>query len=192
MRHRMAKKSFNRDTKARRSLLNGVVIAVLEHGEIVTTRAKAKAAIPLIDSAISRAKVGDLAARRQLHRRFGRRDVVNNLCDRVAPVFANRQSGFTRLTLIGNRRGDNTALYRLSLVETLPPRRQSTTRSEAKPAPAKSNSQSSPTDNHDAQARQAVKLEQNKSTTTRSKIANLVGRQKTAGRASVVNGGRGK
>ncbi|MBQ6438153.1 50S ribosomal protein L17 [bacterium] len=120
MRHRVHKKTFNRDTKARRALLLGVTSAVLWHGEVITTRAKAKAAIPLIEKSISRAKVGDLNARRQLHRLFGRRDVVNNLCDRVAPVFKDRQSGFTRLTLVGNRRGDNTALYRLSLVEALP------------------------------------------------------------------------
>ncbi len=121
MRHRIDKKFFNRDTKSRRSLLNGVVVALFEHGSVVTTRPKGKEAMRLADSLISRAKKNDLASRRVLHRTFGRTDVVNNLCDRVAPAFANRQSGFCRLVLIGNRRGDNTALYRLSLVEVLPP-----------------------------------------------------------------------
>lgn len=120
MRHRIDKKFFNRDTKSRRSLLNGVVIALFEHGEIVTTQAKGKEGMRLAESLISQAKVGDLAARRNLHRVFGRRDVVNNLIDRVAPAFQDRQSGFCRLILIGNRRGDNTAMYRLSLVNTLP------------------------------------------------------------------------
>ncbi len=125
MRHRIDKKFFNRDTKSRRSLLHGVALGVFEHGEIITTKAKGKEAQRLIDSCIVKAKSGDLAARRQLHRIFGRRDVVNNLCERVAPVFVERQSGFSRMTLIGNRRGDNTAMYRLSLVEVLPPTKKS-------------------------------------------------------------------
>lgn len=120
MRHRIDKKFYNRDTKSRRSLINGVTVAVLEHGEVITTKAKAKEAMRLIDTCISKAKVGDLAARRTLHRIFGRRDVVNNLCERVAPAMKDRQSGFTRLTVVGNRRGDNTLMYRLSLVEVLP------------------------------------------------------------------------
>ncbi len=188
MRHRVSKKSFNRDTKSRRALLTGVTIAVLEHGEIITTKPKAKAAVRLIDGAIARAKKGDLAARRQLHRLFGRRDVVNNLCDRVAPVFANRQSGFTRLTFVGNRRGDNTPLYRLSLVEVLPPMKKTTASVSGndKKTTAKNDSHA-----NDEQARQAIKTDQSKAPKAAGKFGGLI-RRTTANRSTASGGGRGK
>ncbi|MBQ6154268.1 50S ribosomal protein L17 [bacterium] len=188
MRHRVSKKYFNRDTKARRALLLGVAVAVLEHGEIVTTKAKAKEAARLIDSAISKAKKGDLAAKRQLHRIFGRRDVVNNLCERVAPVFANRQSGFTRLTKMGNRRGDNTTLYRLSLVEVLPESKKAEDKKQTTAKKAVKQEQHA----HDEQARDAVKAEQDKTLKAGSKLKNMIRGNKTAGRTSVTGGGRGK
>ena len=190
MRHRISKKSFNRDTKARRALLVGVTMAVLEHGEVITTKAKGKEAMRLIDATISRAKKGDLNARRQLHRIFGRRDVVNNLCDRVAPVFATRESGFTRLVFVGNRRGDNTAMYRLSLVEVLPPSKK---KDEAKKVAAtKKTTVKSEEHLHDEQAKTAMKAEQNKDRKASSRATNLIRRGKTAGRTSVAGGGRGK
>jgi len=188
MRHRLNKKSFNRDTKARRALLHSVAIAVLEHGEIITTKPKGKEASKLIDSVISKAKKGDLAARRQLHRVFGSRQVVNNLCDRVAPVFANRQSGFTRLVYYGNRRGDNTPMYRLSLVEVLPAPKKAekavvTTTKKVTSAKARSHA-------HDDQAQKAVKTDQAKAEKMTSKIGNLV--RRSTNRSTASGGGRGK
>lgn len=188
MRHRLNKKSFNRDTKSRRALLLGVTVAVLEHGEIITTKPKGKEAMKMIDSVISKAKRGDLACRRQLHRIFGRRDVVNNLCDRVAPVFANRQSGFTRLVYYGNRRGDNTPMYRLSLVEVLPPAKKAMTVDQEKKTKAQPTKKAA--HEHDAQAQQAVKADQNKAEKVTTKIGNLVRRQ--TNRSTASGGGRGK
>ncbi|MBQ6450163.1 50S ribosomal protein L17 [bacterium] len=194
MRHRLNKKSFNRDTKSRRALLMGVTVAVLEHGEIITTKPKGKEASKIIDSVISKAKKGDLASRRQLHRIFGRRDVVNNLCDRVAPVFVNRQSGFTRLVPYGRRRGDNVALYRLSLVEVLPPAKKSAP-SDKNAATSKKavtkDTAAKQSHLHDTQAQEAVKADQNKAKKVTSKIGNLVRRQ-TANRSTASGGGRGK
>ena len=80
MRHRLDKKSFNRDTKARSAMLQALAVSVFEHGEIVTTKVKAKQARRLIEHSISIAKNNNLASRRQLHRLYGRRDVVNNIC----------------------------------------------------------------------------------------------------------------
>lgn len=185
MRHRLDKKFFNRDTKSRRSLLNGVVVALFEHGEIETTRAKGKEAMRLAESCITHAKVGDLAAKRTLHRIFGRRDVVNNLVDRVAPVFKDRQSGFCRLTLIGNRRGDNTEMYRLSLVEVLPAR------------PAKEDQQSTAvakkakTTNH--QHDQAARAAVAKDKTIDEKVSKQkAGLEQKVSRRQIFGGGRGK
>ena len=188
MRHRVHKKSFNRDTKARRSLLLGVSTAVFIHGEVLTTKTKGKEAARLIESSITRAKKGDLAARRQLHRLYGRRDIVNNLCDRVAPVFRHRQSGFTRLTFVGNRRGDNTPLYRLSLVEVLPIS-DKPTKKATKALNKKSGSKTSQT--NDRSAREAIKAD-SQAEKKSGRLANLVGQRKTAGKSTAVSGGRGK
>lgn len=58
----------------------------------------------------------DLSSRRLLHEYFGKRDVVNTLVDRIAPLFKGRVSGFTTMTRLGNRRGDNTAMVQIGLL----------------------------------------------------------------------------
>jgi large subunit ribosomal protein L17 len=199
----MDKKSFNRDTKARASLLLSLATNLLWHGEIVTTKAKARQAARLVDKCIKKAKVGDVAAKRQLHRVFGHRGCVNNLCDRVAPVFTTRSSGFTRLTLIGNRRGDNTPMYRLSLVEVLPPTKKSQAVAEKKAAELAAKKQKKSkkgktekagllkkSAGDDQSAKEAIKLEQ-----TRKEKMNQAGAVKntrTTARTSLSGGGRGK
>jgi large subunit ribosomal protein L17 len=198
MRHRLDKKSFNRDTKARKALLLAVATNVLQHGEIKTTAAKAKQAARLVEQSITIAKKGDLTARRQLHRLYGKRAIVNNLCDRVAPVFANRNSGFTRLTLIGNRRGDNTTMYHLSLVEVLPPTRKN--EAEAKAKVEKIAKQAKKKERHgllnrqkndDQAAQEALKLEKQKEQRLTS-ANDIKAQQRSTTRTSVTGGGRGK
>ena len=202
MRHRIDKKFFNRDTKSRRSLLHGVAIALFEHGEILTTRAKGKESMRLIDSLISQAKVGDLKARRNLHRVFGRTDVVNNLCDRVAPVFKDRQSGFCRLVLVGNRRGDNTAMYRLSLVEVLPASKKSEkaaakVAAKAEAAQAKKSTKKAgkaekvekATVSADKKAQAAIAKDKNLDEKVSAKKISV---ENKGGRRTIFGGGRGK
>ncbi|MBD3249999.1 MAG: 50S ribosomal protein L17 [Candidatus Pacebacteria bacterium] len=117
MRHRVSKKTFNRSTKHRQAMFKNMVRSLVLHGQIKTTQAKAKEIGRIADKLISTAKKGDLAARRQLHRFFGKRDIVNTLVDRVAPLMKDRQSGFTTIKMIGKRRGDNSLMVQLSLVE---------------------------------------------------------------------------
>jgi len=117
MRHRLAAKSLQRNTKQRQALLKGLLRSLFEHGELVTTQVKAKEVRRLADKLIVRAQKADLPARRLLHVVFGKHDVVNTLVDRVAPAMGKRRSGFTTLTKVGKRRGDNTLLVKLSLVE---------------------------------------------------------------------------
>jgi large subunit ribosomal protein L17 len=124
MRHRIDKKFFNRDTNARKGLMMALVANLFEHGEIVTSKPKAVLTARQAAKLITMAKKNDLNARRNLHKVFGRRDMVNNLCDRVAPVFADKNSGFTAITVVGNRRGDNTPLVKLSLVAVLPEKKK--------------------------------------------------------------------
>ena len=117
MRHRVARRHFNRDSKHRQALIMNLVRGLVEHGEVVTTKAKAKEVKRQTDKIVSRAKRGDITARRLLHRFFGKRDVVNTLVDRVAPVFKDRASGFTTHVVLGKRRGDNTEIVKVSFVE---------------------------------------------------------------------------
>lgn len=116
MRHRVATKTFSRDTKARTALLKGLVRSLVEQGSITTTLAKAKEVRRLADKIISKAKDSSVATRRTLHMFFGKRDVVNTLVERVAPELSTRTSGFTRIVKLGTRRGDNTDMATLSLV----------------------------------------------------------------------------
>jgi large subunit ribosomal protein L17 len=117
MRHRVKGHKFNRDTENRKALLRNLVRNLVEHGEIETTQARAKEVKRLTDRLVSKAKKGDLTARRTLHRFFGKRDIVNTLVDKIAPVMKDRVSGFTRVVKAGIRRGDNVELYKIEFVE---------------------------------------------------------------------------
>lgn len=132
MRHRVKIKHFNRDSKARKALFKGLVRSLVEHGAIVTTESKAKEIKRIADKIISNAKIDTIATRRLLHKFFGRRDVVNSLVDRIAPVFSDKNSGFTTIEDAGLRRGDNTKLSKLSLTKM--PSRIGTLKAEKKPA----------------------------------------------------------
>lgn len=116
MRHRVQDKKFNRDSNARKALFMALLRNLTEHGEIVTTMPKAKILKRLADRMITQAKDNSLASHRLLHRTFGKRDVVNTLIERTAPAMADRTSGFTRITDLGNRRGDNTPMARIAFV----------------------------------------------------------------------------
>jgi large subunit ribosomal protein L17 len=113
MRHRVADKKFNRDSNARKALFTGLLRNLVERGSIVTTQARAKAIKPLADRMVSQAQESTLASRRLLHMTFGKRDVVNTLVDVIAPAMKARTSGFTRITMVGNRRGDNTPMVKI-------------------------------------------------------------------------------
>lgn len=117
MRHRVASKQLNRDTKHREALVKNMMRALIEHGRIQTTMAKAKVVKRFVDKLVTKAKKDTLASRRGLHQVFGKRDVVNTLMEQVVPVFKNRTSGFTRITTIGNRNGDDSLMVELSWVD---------------------------------------------------------------------------
>lgn len=116
MRHGVKAKHFNRDTKGRKALFKSLLVNLFQHGAVETTEAKAKQIKRLADKLIHRALPGTVQARRVLERFFGSRQVVNNLVDSVAPAMKDRQSGFTRITKLGNRRGDDASMVKLELV----------------------------------------------------------------------------
>lgn len=116
MKHRVKTKHFNRDVKSRKALLKNLLRDLFEHGEIKTSESRTKEVRRLADKLISKASENTLAARRELHKFFGRRDVVNALVDKIAPLFAGKKSGFTSLEKTAPRRGDNTTVFKLSLM----------------------------------------------------------------------------
>lgn len=116
MNHRIKAKHFNRDHSSRKALLKNLLRDLFEHGEIKTSEARTKEIKRLADKMISKAKENTLTARRELHKVFGRRDVVNALVDKIAPIFADKKSGFSTLEKLAPRRGDNTMLFKLSLL----------------------------------------------------------------------------
>jgi large subunit ribosomal protein L17 len=102
-----------------RLLLAGLATSLFEHGRITTTEAKAKRLRPLAERLITSAKRGDLAARRRVLATVTRKDVVHELFTEIGPRYANRNGGYTRITKIGPRKGDNAPMAVIELVEPL-------------------------------------------------------------------------
>ena len=89
---------------------------LFEHGKITTTEAKAKRLRPLAEKLITFAKKGDLAARRQVMAQIQNKSVVHTLFTEIGPNFATREGGYTRITKVGPRKGDNAPMAVIELV----------------------------------------------------------------------------
>lgn len=175
MRHRIAAKQFNRDTNHRKMMIRNLVRSLIEHGEIVTTVAKGKETKRWIDRLIGMAQGKDLQARRQIQAFFGRRDVANTLLERVLPLMAKRTAGFSTLTKLGKRRGDNTELVKLSLV-ALPEVRHTLKSKVERPVKRKKASK----------AKRANKKSAKKATAVKQQLTQAVAGQKAAKTARQV------
>jgi large subunit ribosomal protein L17 len=123
-----------------RLMMANLATALFEHGKITTTEARARRLRPLAERLITFAKRGDLHSRRQVLRALAghgdaQKRVVHNLFADIGPSFASRDGGYTRITKIGPRKGDNAALAVIELVqeEAEPKTRRRRTR---RPAPA--------------------------------------------------------
>jgi len=120
-----------------RHILANLATALFEHGKITTTEAKARRLRPFAERLITFAKRGDLHARRQVLTVMTDKGVVHTLFTEIGPSFAARDGGYTRITKIGPRKGDNAPLAVIELVPeeaTASPRRRRARR--AQPAPA--------------------------------------------------------
>ena len=93
-------------TDQRRAMLRSLVTSFLKHGRIETTETRAKEARSIAEKMITLAKRGDLHARRQVLAYVLEEDVVKTLFDEIAPKYADRQGGYTRIVKIGQRKGD--------------------------------------------------------------------------------------
>jgi large subunit ribosomal protein L17 len=89
-----------------RLLLSGLTEALIRDGKIKTTEARAKAVRPLAERMVTFAKRGDLAARRLVLRTVRDRELVHKLFAEIAPQFADRNGGYTRIVKLGPRKGD--------------------------------------------------------------------------------------
>jgi large subunit ribosomal protein L17 len=105
------------DAPHRKAMLGNMVCSLFEHGRIKTTVSRAKEAKPLAEKMITLGKRDDLAARRQAISRLRSKDAVHTLFTEVAPKFADRSGGYTRIIRIGPRSGDAAEMVFLELVE---------------------------------------------------------------------------
>ena len=117
MRHRGKRGKLSRDAAHRRSLLANLSKQLIEHERIKTSQAKAKAVKPEVEQLITLAKRGDLHARRQALSALGQdKFTVHKLFEEVAPRYADRPGGYTRIIKLGPRRSDSTEMVFIELV----------------------------------------------------------------------------
>ena len=99
-----------------RLLLANLAAALFTHKSIKTTETKAKRLRPLAERLVTFAKRGDLHARRRVLSVIGDKEVVHVLFTEIAPLVADREGGYTRITKVGNRKGDNAPMAVIELV----------------------------------------------------------------------------
>ena len=123
-----------------RLILANLATQLFEHGRIVTTETKAKRLRPLAEKLITKAKRGDIHARRLVLTTVRDKGVVHTLFTEIAPSLADREGGYTRITKVGPRKGDNAPMALIELVsESVEESRKANAKSvaPAKKAPAK-------------------------------------------------------
>jgi large subunit ribosomal protein L17 len=121
VRHHRSGKKLGRDSAHRKALYSNLAGSLIEHGRIKTTVAKAKAVKPIVEKMITLGRRGDLAARRQALAYLRSNDVVHMLFAEVAPRFADRPGGYTRIVKLGPRAGDSAEMVYLEFVDYVPP-----------------------------------------------------------------------
>jgi len=121
-------------------ILSNLATALFEHGRITTTETKARRLRPVAEKLITKAKKGDLHNRREVLKTIRDKSVVHTLFTEIAPTFAERPGGYTRITKIGPRKGDNAPMAVIELVtEEYKPKEKSAKPvrgKKAEPAPA--------------------------------------------------------
>jgi large subunit ribosomal protein L17 len=120
-----------------RLILSNLATALFEHGKITTTEAKARVLRPVAEKLITKAKKGDLHNRREVLKTIRDKSVVHVLFTEIAPTFAERPGGYTRITKIGPRKGDNAPMAVIELVtESYTPKAPKAKKEKAAPTSA--------------------------------------------------------
>jgi large subunit ribosomal protein L17 len=136
MRHRRSGRKLGRDASHRKALYSNLAGSLIEHGRIKTTEAKAKSVKPVVEQMITLGRRGDIHARRQALAYLRSQDVVYKLFSDVAPRFADRPGGYTRIVKLGPRQGDSAEMVYLELVDFIPERTLSPAARRREPAEA--------------------------------------------------------
>ena len=116
MRHRNAGRKLSRNTSHRRALLRNLVTSFLEHGRLMTTLPKAKEVRPLAEKMITLGKRDNLHARRQVQAYLLKEAIAKKVFDTIAPKFADRKGGYSRIIKLGNRKGDGADIAIIELL----------------------------------------------------------------------------
>ena len=139
MRHRRSGRKLGRDASHRKALYANLTSALIEHGRIKTTAAKAKEVKPVAEQMITLGRRGGVHARRQALAYLRSQDVVHKLFSEVGPRFVDRPGGYSRIVRIGPRQGDAAEMVYLELVDYVPPETRAPAprpRREEEPEPA--------------------------------------------------------
>lgn len=128
MRHGYAGRQFGRDTTARKALLRGLAMQLIEHGQIRTTLAKAKDLRRVVEPLITKARKDSLANRRLVSSTITNPIILKKLFAEVAPLFQGVNGGYTRVMKMGFRKGDDAPMALIQLTK------QAEAAAEAKPA----------------------------------------------------------
>ncbi len=116
MRHRRSGRRFDMPTSQRRAMFRTITTAVLEHGSVLTTEARAKETRRFVERMVTLGKRGSLHARRQALAFVYDPKVVRMLFEEIAPRYADRPGGYTRVVKLVQRKGDSAHMARLELV----------------------------------------------------------------------------
>ena len=115
-------------------IVSNLATALFEHGRITTTEAKARVLRPVAEKLITKAKRGDLHNRREVLKTIHDKSVVHTLFTEIAPTFEERPGGYTRITKIGPRKGDNAPMAVIELVTEKYAPKPARTKKKAEPA----------------------------------------------------------
>ena len=150
MRHRRSGRKLGRDASHRKALYANLTSALIEHGRIKTTVAKAKEVRPVAEQMITLGRRGDVHSRRQALKLLRSQDVVHKLFSEVGPRFADRPGGYSRIVRIGPRQGDAAEMaYVDHVADARPVRRRR--RPEAEDAEPETSSETEPVEAEPAQ-----------------------------------------
>ena len=117
MRHQIGGRKLGRMQGPRLALYKNLIVSVFRYEKVMTTEAKAKEIRPQVERMITLAKRGDLAARRTVVAELPDEPlVIKKLFDEIAPKYAERTSGYTRITLLCNRNGDRAPIVQIELL----------------------------------------------------------------------------
>jgi len=117
MKHRIKGKKLNRTSSHRKALFKNMAQAIIKHEQIITTLPKAKTMKPIVDKLITLGKKGNLHARRQAFSKLRDESMVTKLFETLAPRYADRNGGYTRVLKAGYRYGDAAAMAVIELVD---------------------------------------------------------------------------